>query len=137
MQILDAPAPQMGPPIPAVLEQVLVQSLPEAHVVEHVARVRVPQMAFPSLDVPQTGLHDPTDTIVLELDEVEEEAEEEVEEDSTTTTLTNKSNTPDAGRNRRSCPRSRSAHVDPFPLTSFGSRCNAWPRLRLGARERG
>ena len=64
-------------------EQVIVQPLLEARVVEHVARVRVPLLAFPSLDVPTTGLHDPTDMIVLALDEEEEEAEgeEEVEEE--------------------------------------------------------
>ena len=71
MQILDAPVPQVGASIPAVLEQVIVQPLPEARVVEHVARV--PLMAFPSLDVPMTGLHDPT-----KKEEVEEEEEVEV-----------------------------------------------------------
>ena len=65
-------------PLPAVLEQVIVQPLPEARVVEHVARVWVPQMALPSLDVPRTGLHDPTDMIVLDLNEVAEEVVEDV-----------------------------------------------------------
>ena len=51
----------------------IVQPLPEVRVLEHVSRVWVPLMAFPSLDVPTTGLH----MIVLELDEEEEESEEE------------------------------------------------------------
>ena len=51
VQILDAPLPQMEASVPAVPEQVIIQPLPEARVVEHVARVWVGQVAFPSLDV--------------------------------------------------------------------------------------
>ena len=51
VQVIDAPVPQMGASIPAVPEQVIIQPLPEARVVEHVARVWVKQVAFPSLDV--------------------------------------------------------------------------------------
>ena len=41
-----------------------------------------PSDGLPLLDVPTTGLHDPTDMIVLELDEVAEQAEEaDVEEE--------------------------------------------------------
>ena len=68
VQILDAPVPQMRASIPAVLQQGDRPALPEACVVEHVARVRVPQMSFPSLDVPKAGLQDPTDMILLELE---------------------------------------------------------------------
>ena len=75
----------MPPVHPAVLDQVIVQILPEVRVVEHVARVRVPQMSFPSLDMPKTGLQDRTGMFLLkpgeEFEEVDEEAEEEVKED--------------------------------------------------------
>ena len=74
VQILGVPVPQVGASVFAVQEQVIVQRLPKVRVVEHEARVQVPLMAFPSVDVPTTGLHDPN-MIVLELDEVDEEAE--------------------------------------------------------------
>ena len=78
VQILDAPVPQVVDSVLAVPEQRIVQHLPEACVLEHVARVWVPLMSFPSLDVPTTGLHDPAEMIaVLELDEEKEEVEEE------------------------------------------------------------
>ena len=51
--ILDLLVPQIGPSVP---EQVIVQLVPECHVVERVCRVRVPQMVFLLLDVPEIGL---------------------------------------------------------------------------------
>ena len=63
---LVAPVPQMEASILAVREPFSFNVFQK-----HVARVWVPLMAFPS-DVPMTGLHDPTDMIVLELDEEEE-----------------------------------------------------------------
>ena len=42
--------------IPSVLERSIVQSVPEAHVVERASRVSVPLMVFPLVDVPKDQL---------------------------------------------------------------------------------
>ena len=55
VQILDPPVPQLGASFPGVLEQVIVQPLPAARVVEPVARVRVLHTSFPSVVVPPAG----------------------------------------------------------------------------------
>ena len=79
VQILDAPVPEMGASVRALLEQVIVPLLPEVQFVGRVARVRAPLMAVPSLAVPPTRLRDPTDA-ALEFDEEEDEEVEQEEE---------------------------------------------------------
>ena len=81
VQILDAPVSQMGASIPAVLEQVIVPSLPEVRFMERVARVRAPLVAVPGLAVPPTALRDHSDAALeFEEDEEEDEGVEEEEE---------------------------------------------------------
>ena len=81
VQILDAPVPQLGAYFPAVLEQVIVQPLPAARVVEPVALVRVSQTSFPSVVVPPTGLQDRTDRLRVRVISAEEVSDEECDEE--------------------------------------------------------